>query len=86
MIVAFVGSPGSGKSYEAVKKIVQNLAVDRVVYTNIDGMDQKQSQEAIKALLNIDDLRFNELFHFLTQEQTNRFFLNDVTEKDPKPD
>lgn len=84
MIVAFVGSPGSGKSYEAVKKIVQNLAVGRCVYTNIEGMDEKQPQEMIKALIDMDDKRFHELFHFLTQEQTMRFFMSERTEIDPE--
>ena len=36
MIVGFVGTPGSGKSYDAVKKILFNLKKGRHVYTNID--------------------------------------------------
>lgn len=74
MIVFFVGTPGSGKSYEAVKKIVDNLRMGRVVCTNIDGMDLPESQEYLKSVLNFDDYQLRQKFRFLTKEQVNNFW------------
>lgn len=74
MIVFFVGTPGSGKSYEAVKKVVDNIKLGRVVCTNIDGMDEQEHQEYLKNLLNIDDYEFNTHFRFLSKNQVLNFW------------
>ncbi len=74
MIAFFVGTPGSGKSYEAVKKIVDNLKLGRTVCTNIDGMDQPQCQEYMKSVLDMDDYTFRQRFRFLDREQVKRFW------------
>lgn len=74
MIVGFVGSPGSGKTYEAVKKIIDNLARGRRVFTNIDGMDKPECHEAIKSVCNLSDGQFLDLFHFLSHEEVSRFW------------
>lgn len=55
MIIGFVGTPGSGKTYEAVKKIVDNLLTGRVIYTNIEGIEDGECQEMIKSVCNLDD-------------------------------
>ncbi|MBU0484829.1 MAG: zonular occludens toxin domain-containing protein [Proteobacteria bacterium] len=65
MITFFTGTPGSGKTYEAVKKILDNLRNGRTVYTNIDGMDDPVCQETIKVYLGLDDHQFSKLFHHL---------------------
>jgi zona occludens toxin (predicted ATPase) len=74
MIVGFVGTPGSGKTYEAVKKIVFNLRKGRHVYTNIDGMDQGPCKEMIKSICNFDDWEFDKHFHFLTKDEVPKFW------------
>lgn len=74
MITFFVGTPGSGKSYEAVKKVVDNLRLGRVVCTNIEGMDNKINQEYLKNLLGFDDFQFHTKFRFLSQADTMRFW------------
>ena len=74
MIVFFVGSPGSGKSYEAVKKIVDNLKMGRVVCTNIEGMDDQKCQEYLKNILDMDDFTFRQRFKFLDKEQVVKFW------------
>ena len=56
MIIGFTGTPGSGKSYEAVKKILDNLCMGRVVYTNIDGIFDPECLEMIKAYCGLSDL------------------------------
>jgi zona occludens toxin (predicted ATPase) len=56
MIIGFAGTPGSGKTYEAVKKILDNLRMGRVVYTNIDGIFDPECQETIKSVCGLSDL------------------------------
>lgn len=74
MIVFFVGTPGSGKSYEAVKKIIDNLRIGRCVCTNIDGMDLPECQEYIKNLLGMDDFIFHTKFRYLQKDEILRFW------------
>lgn len=74
MFCAYVGRPGSGKSYDAVRRIVHNLRIGRVVATNIDGMQEKKSQEAIKALAFIDDEQFHKQFIFLSKDDITSFW------------
>lgn len=81
MIVFFVGTPGSGKSYEAVKKIVDNLRTGRNVCTNIEGMDEPECQEYLKHLLGFSDLRFKQLFRFLTKEELSFFWKTEKRKK-----
>jgi len=56
MIIGFAGTPGSGKTYEAVKKILDNLKMGRVVFTNIDGIFDPECQETIKGVCGLSDL------------------------------
>ena len=74
MLVGFVGTPGSGKTYEAVKKIVFNLRKGRHVYTNIDGMDAGPCQEMMKSICQMDDYEFDKKFHFLSKDEVTRFW------------
>lgn len=74
MIVGFVGTPGSGKSYDAVKKILFNLKKGRHVYTNIDGMDDPGHQENIKMMCGLDDWAFDRQFHFLKKDEVPQFW------------
>lgn len=74
MIIGFTGTPGSGKSYEAVKKVLDNLRMGRVVYTNIEGMDDPTCQETIKALSSMDDYEFSQRFYFLAPHEIREFW------------
>ncbi|BCS53914.1 zonular occludens toxin domain-containing protein [Geobacter sp. SVR] len=74
MIIAFVGTPGSGKTYEAVKKIVDNLKLGRKVYTNIDGLEQDACREMIKNLTGMDDYTLSHHLHHLTKAETFEFW------------
>lgn len=67
MIVGFVGTPGSGKSYDAVRKIIDNLRLGRIVYTNIDGFDDPQCLEAIKSICGFDDYTLAHQLHYLSK-------------------
>ena len=78
MIIFFTGTPGSGKTYEAVEKIVQNLKAGRKVYTNIDGMEDDRHHEALKTLAGLDDFQFSAQFKHLG------FFVN--KEQEPGAD
>lgn len=81
MIVFFVGTPGSGKTYEAVKKIVDNLRIGRTVCTNIDGMDDPQCREYMKSMLGLDDFTYHHNFRFLTRDQVTKFWKSEEKEK-----
>ncbi len=65
MILFFTGTPGSGKTYEAVQKILNNLVAGRIVYTNIEGMEDPLCHEAIKSFCNLTDEQFAKQFHHL---------------------
>lgn len=55
MIICYEGTPGSGKSLDAVIKIIDNLRLGRTVYTNISGIDDAVAREHIKLKAKLDD-------------------------------
>jgi zona occludens toxin (predicted ATPase) len=76
MIIGFAGTPGSGKTYEAVKKITDNLQMGRVVYTNIDGMSDPECLEMIKSYCGLSDLALSKQLHFLAEWQLADFWMH----------
>jgi len=75
MIILHDGVPGSGKTYSAVRKILDALRNGRIVYTNIDGLDDPLCREAIAAHLGQSrDWLDNHLIH-LTSDQVSCFWL-----------
>jgi zona occludens toxin (predicted ATPase) len=76
MIIGFAGTPGSGKTYEAVKKITDNLQWGRVVYTNIDGMSDPECLEMIKSYCGLSDLALVKQLHFLEENQVADFWMH----------
>lgn len=74
LIILFDGVPGSGKTYDAVAKILDNLKMGRRVYTNIEGMDDPVCQETIKASLDLSDSEFKERFVWLPEEKMKVFW------------
>ena len=76
MIIGFTGTPGSGKSYEAVKKILDNIRMGRVVYTNIDGIFDSECLEMIKTYCNLSDLALTRLLRPIENEQIENFWMH----------
>jgi len=76
MIIGFAGTPGSGKTYEAVTKILKNLMMGRVVYTNIDGMSDPECQEMIKSYCGLSDLAIFRQLRFLEPDQLEKFWMH----------
>jgi zona occludens toxin len=74
MIIVFEGTPGSGKTYEAVKKLMDNLRLGRVVYTNIRGLDEGSCIEAIKTNTGLDDFELGTKLRFLSDERCREFW------------
>lgn len=74
MIICFEGTPGSGKSFEAVKKILDNLKLGRTVYTNIDGLDLDVQREHIKLYTGLDDYELNTKLISLSRDQVHKFW------------
>ena len=73
MIIGFVGTPGSGKSYEAVKKILDNLKKGRKIYTNIEGICEPEQIEAIKAYTSLSDYEIWQQLVFLEDKKCKEF-------------
>ena len=67
MIIFYEGVPGSGKSYDAVVKIVANLRRRRPVYTNIEGIGEPKCKEMIKCLTKLDDFDIDKYLHILSK-------------------
>lgn len=74
MIICFEGRPGSGKSYEAVRKIIDNLRLGRTVYTNIDGFDDPVKRESIKSYCGLDDYELETRLIYLPYHLLHEFW------------
>ncbi|MBI4690418.1 MAG: hypothetical protein HY754_09165 [Nitrospirae bacterium] len=72
MIICYEGTPGSGKTYDAVKKILDNLRMGRKIYTNIDGMGDSAKKEYIARLTGLDDITM-QLNFFWWDRQDDRW-------------
>jgi zona occludens toxin (predicted ATPase) len=73
-IIGFAGTPGSGKTYEAVKKVVDNLLDGRVIYTNIEGLEDPICQEMIKSVTGLSDLALSCQLHIFEEHQLSEFW------------
>jgi len=76
MIIGFAGTPGSGKTYEAVQKILDNLQWGRIVFTNIDGITDPPCLEMIKSYCGLSDLALKKQLHFLEEGQIADFWMH----------
>lgn len=74
MIICYQGSPGSGKSYDAVNRVIENLKKGRVVYTNIDGLDDSLNREVVRVLTELDDYELSKRLIHLTSDQVGKFW------------
>jgi len=74
MIIAFTGTPGSGKTYEAVKKLIDNLKMDRVIYTNIDGIFEDECLESIKVYTGLNDLELANKLYWISDNELDHFW------------
>jgi zona occludens toxin (predicted ATPase) len=73
-IIGFCGTPGSGKTYEAVKKLIDNLLCGRVIYTNIEGVEDPICQEMIKSVTGLSDLALRKQLNILEPNQLDNFW------------
>lgn len=73
-IVAFTGTPGSGKSYDAVSKIIDNLRMGRMVFTNIRGLNEPQCLRMIQMLTGLSDCWLEHYLHFFDDVQAQSFW------------
>lgn len=76
MIIGFAGTPGSGKTYEAVRKILDNLQWGRIVFTNIEGINDPPCLEMIKSYCGLSDLALKKQLHFLEEGQITDFWMH----------
>lgn len=69
MIITYMGTPGSGKTYEAMKIIITNLRTGRKIYTNIDGCNDASCREGLRLLTELELWDFESRFIYLKPEQ-----------------
>lgn len=74
MISCYEGLPGAGKTYDAMRKLLDNLSQGRRILTNISGPDQEEKQEIIKHFLNLDDSQLKENLVTLQDHQVTEFW------------
>lgn len=74
MISCYEGLPGSGKSYDAVKKLLVNLKTGRRVLTNIDGLQNEHQRTVIKHYTDFDDIALDNTLVHMDDEQTTEFW------------
>lgn len=74
MILIHEGVPGSGKSYDALRKIIDALKAGRTVYTNIDGANVETCREAVAAMVGVTRDNLSDRYIFLTPGQVPRFW------------
>lgn len=79
MIICYEGNPGAGKTYDAVRKIIDNLRLGRKVYTNIDGMGDSAKREYIGKLLGFDD--YTLAINFIWWDKTDSRWLDFTVQK-----
>jgi zona occludens toxin (predicted ATPase) len=74
MIIGYVGTPGSGKTYEAVKTILSNLKKGTIVYTNIEGLEKPICREMIKNVCGLADVAMERQLKILEPDQLDNFW------------
>lgn len=74
MIFGYTGTPGSGKTYEAVVLILQYLCKGKTVFTNIDGLEKRECREAIKVVCGLSDLALERQLKMLDPDQIEDFW------------
>ena len=85
MIVGNVGTPGSGKSYDAVKSIISNLSKGRCICTNIDGMDDENHLRALAAVSGLPYEDIQDSFIYLKKDQVEKFWSTETHYVDGVP-
>jgi hypothetical protein len=74
MINCYEGLPGSGKSYEAVQRILENLKLGRIIYTNIEGLDDPDCREMIKIQTGLNDFQLaTQLIYVSDSDITSKY-------------
>jgi zona occludens toxin (predicted ATPase) len=74
VIIIHEGVPGSGKSYDAIRKIIDALKNGRIVYTNIDGVHSDDCREVIAALTGFSRDALDDRLFFLEAAQIINFW------------
>ena len=74
MIICVAGTPGAGKSYDIVKKILDNIRLGRTVYTNVDGFDDPEVRHYQQLYMGLDDWDFQSHCIFLNKEKAQVFW------------
>lgn len=74
MIIIHEGTPGSGKSYDAIRKVIDALKTGRTVYARIDGVDIEECREALAAMTGLTRDALKEKYVHLKHDEIPRFW------------
>lgn len=74
MITVYSGTPGAGKSYSAVKTIIDNLRLGRTIYTNVEGLDIPECKRMIQTVTGLDDYEIGTRLNFMSYHHVPEFW------------
>jgi zona occludens toxin (predicted ATPase) len=74
MITCFTGTPGGGKTYAAVKLMLDMLKKGRTVYSNVDGHDSPMCRGAIAHLTGLEYEQVEKQLIYLNKEAVKHFW------------
>jgi len=74
MIMCYEGLPGAGKTYDAMRKLLDNLSKGRRILTNIDGPQKEDKREIIRHFLDFTDSKIKALLIHLPDDQVQQFW------------
>ena len=78
MIINFCGLPRSGKTLNAVERVISALRSRRVVCTDIAGFDDPKCIEVIKNVTGLSDHEFYVYLKFLGQKKVGKEIVNEA--------
>ena len=74
MIMCYEGLPGAGKTYDAMRKLLDNLSQGRRILTNIDGPQKEDKREIIRHFLDFSDNKIKKLLVHLPDNKVQEFW------------
>lgn len=73
-ISCYEGLPGSGKSYDAVRKLLDSLKAGRRVLTNIDGVQHEKQRITIQHYMDLQKDELDKLLIYLPKDKVSKFW------------
>lgn len=72
MIISYTGTPGSGKTYDAMKRVVEMIGNGRTIVTNIEGLTDDTCIEGLKLITGRDVSQLKEQLIVIGKDDVKR--------------